>query len=492
LSFGGDEPQVAVEQLLGLNSEEFFAAIFLHQETIRDFLTTTPEKRSATIDRMIGTYLLRTLIKLIDPDVPDKAIGQIRKALEGIDAQLIQASVLNREVILKKKQQYGDPEALPQVLAQALEKLSPVLVELRLPTPATTLDGLNSSLSTARQAQLERVSALTKRAGELDTLRQSYEQAVETNWHPIREQKAQFGDPDDLAEVLRIVRERLVPICQVLSLAQPGALLTDLETSLSAARRAQPTAISRLEQEVAGLNSMQERYNQVAVTDWQKTCEHKAQWGDPDILPSLLTEIQGDLNPILQSLELASPQATLSALEESLAEARRALPVVVGQLERRSGELLALKNRYLQASQEVVEDLAIPPELIARRSGLQHDIDSMSRESTDLKRQLDEQERSRQRHCGFKSRLCLRRSVRLSVFSASLSACRLQGDGVSYTTRFCKSVANIWSRSNRITALYAGRQLATLTVCWAFSAARPPLMWRTRAGSLRRWGNNWT
>ena len=98
LSFPASDPQVAVEQLLGLNSEEFLAAIFLHQETIRDFLTTTPEKRSATIDRMIGTYLLRTLIKLIDPDVPDRAIGEVGKALLGIDAQLIQASVLNRVV----------------------------------------------------------------------------------------------------------------------------------------------------------------------------------------------------------------------------------------------------------------------------------------------------------------------------------------------------------------------------------------------------------
>ena len=61
LSFRAEEPQEAVEKLLGLNYEEFFAAVFLHQETIRDFLTTTPDKRSATIDRMIGTYLLRTL-----------------------------------------------------------------------------------------------------------------------------------------------------------------------------------------------------------------------------------------------------------------------------------------------------------------------------------------------------------------------------------------------------------------------------------------------
>jgi DNA repair exonuclease SbcCD ATPase subunit len=63
VSFPAEDPQAAVEQLIGLNLDEFFAAAFLHQETIREFLTTTPEKRSATIDRMIGTHLLRTLIK---------------------------------------------------------------------------------------------------------------------------------------------------------------------------------------------------------------------------------------------------------------------------------------------------------------------------------------------------------------------------------------------------------------------------------------------
>lgn len=390
LSLSVEDPQIAVEQLLGLNLEEFLAAVFLHQETIRDFLTTTPEKRSATIDRMIGTYLLRTLIKSIDPRVPNKAIEEAQKALQDIDAQLMQASVLNREVILKKKAQHGDPEALPQVLAAALEKLSPILSELGLPIPEPITEDLSSSVSTARQTQLERVSALTKRAGELDTLRQRYEQAIETNWHPTREQKAQFGDPDELPDLLRTVRQCLTLICQELSLAQPGNTLVDLENDLSATRRAQPTAISQLEQQIADLRSMQERYHQAAVTDWQGIAERRAQWGDPGVLPSLFAEIQDELNPILQSLELSMPGATLPSLETSLAEAHRTLPGAVGKLERQSGELIALKDRYVRVSQEVVEDLAIPPESSARRRDLQNGINAMSRESTDLKRQLSD------------------------------------------------------------------------------------------------------
>ncbi len=125
LSFQTHDPQDAIEKLLGLSPEEFYTAVFLHQETIRDFLTTTPEKRSATIDRMIGTSLLRALIKQVDPKVPNKAIEAAQEKIDLIGKTLSQASVLNREMIDRKKAEYGDPETLPHVLADALEKLSP-------------------------------------------------------------------------------------------------------------------------------------------------------------------------------------------------------------------------------------------------------------------------------------------------------------------------------------------------------------------------------
>jgi hypothetical protein len=115
ISFEADDPQAAVEQLIGLGLEEFFAAVFLHQETIRDFITTTPEKRSATIDRMLGTYLLRTLVKVVDPKVPAKAIEEAEEAIERLDRQLSQASVISREVIQKRKEDYGDPAELPLI-----------------------------------------------------------------------------------------------------------------------------------------------------------------------------------------------------------------------------------------------------------------------------------------------------------------------------------------------------------------------------------------
>jgi exonuclease SbcC len=390
LSFSADDPQAAVEQLLGLNSEEFFAAVFLHQETIRDFLTTTPEKRSATIDRMIGTYFLRTLIKLVDPGIPDKAIGEAQNALKRIDLQLSQASVLNREMIQKKKEQYGDPETLPQGLASALQQLTPILMALGLLVPEATLAGLSSSLSAARQVQLERVSALTRQVGEFRALKQRYEHAAETNWQPVRAQKAQFGDPYELPELLEAVHGLLTPICQKLVLAPLGDSLTDLENGLSAARRAQPAAVARLEQEIAALKSLKDRYHQAAVTNWQELSERKSRLGEAQDLPTLLAQALQRLTPILQSLELTIPLPALPALEASLVEARRVLPGMVSKLERQAGELLAQKERYLLASQEVIEALTVPAKLTARRDELKAQIEVINREITTLMQDLNE------------------------------------------------------------------------------------------------------
>jgi hypothetical protein len=322
--------------------------------------------------------------------VPNGAIEEARKAVERIDAQLSQASVLNREVILRKKAQYGDPETLPKVLTRAFEGLSPAFAELGLAPPELTTDGLNAALSNARRAQLERVSSLTKRAGELATLRQRYIQAAETDWHAVREQRSRYGDPGGLPALLGTIQERLAPMCRRLSLMKPGKTLAELENSLTSARRAQPVVISNLEQQSATLNSMRERYHTAAVTKWEGVSERRAQWGDPATLPSLLTRIQHDLKPVLASLGLDTPRPTLPSLEASLTEARRTLPGAVVKLERRASELLALRDRYLQASQDMVEDVTVPPELVARGRELQSRIDHVGKSILGLKGQLND------------------------------------------------------------------------------------------------------
>jgi len=362
LSFSADDPQIAVEQLLGLNSEEFFAAVFLQQETIRDFLTTTPEKRSATIDRMIGTFLLRTLIKLIDPGIPEKAIYEAKKEIERLNTQLSQASVINREVIQKKKEQYGNPESLPKVLYSIKQKLTPAIDELELAIPKPTLENLSNSLAVARKTQLELVGVTSKQVEELVADKRRYEIAAEKNWIPIYKRKEKYGDPIELASLLNTVHSHLIPICEKLNLSQPSSTLTALENALSAARRAQPKYVSQLEQQKASLSTLQNRHRQAAITNWEGVVERKAQFGDPSSLPTLLVEIREEMMPILKAIELATPKVILSDLESSLKDARKALPRKIADLERHATKQLALKEQYQQLSGDIVEDISVPPE----------------------------------------------------------------------------------------------------------------------------------
>lgn len=390
LSIPADDSQSAIEQLLGLNMDEFYAAVFLYQETIRDFLTTTPEKRSATVDRMIGTYLLRTLIKAIDPKVPDKSIRDAQNALQAIDDRLVEASVLNREMILNKRAQYGDPAELPRLLTDVLAELTPTLSELGLPIPDPTPENLRLALGSARRTQLERANALTKRASELDALRQRLDRAIDADWHHVRQKRAQLGGVGDLSVLVGTVRQSLALICAKFSLAEPGTALSDLQETLSAVQRAQPNEISRLEQQIARVRSLQARYHEMAVVDCQAIAERKAQWGDPSTLHILLGDIKDELDPVLFSLDLPLSKPDLTSLEGSLARISKVLPGVVGRLERKSAEHLALKDRYLQLSQEIVEDLTMPPELLARQGELQGSMEHLSRDIANLHRQLSE------------------------------------------------------------------------------------------------------
>ena len=392
ISFEVDDPQAAVERLIGLGREEFFAAVFLHQETIRDFITTTLERRSATIDRMIGTYLLRALVKAVDPKVPAKAIEEAEKSIERLDRQLSQASVISREVIQKRKEEYGDPAGLPQLLGGVRRDLVPIAEKLGLSAPEAALAGLGRSLTTARQGQLETVSNLENRAGRLSALKERYEQAAVTSWQTIHQRREQYGAPADLPNLLGEIRRDLIPIIEKLELVTPQAIIAELEKSLAAARRAQPSIIGQLEKKIGHLGTLKERYEQAAVTGWQTVHQWRELYGDPADLPNLLGEIQRDLIPITENLALATPKVTIAELEKSLAAARRAQPSTIGQLEKKIGQIGTLKERYEHTSQEVIEDVSIPSELENRRAQMQAQIDALNREIPVLTRQLNKRQ----------------------------------------------------------------------------------------------------
>lgn len=361
IPFETDDPQAAVEQLIGLSLEEFFAAVFLHQETIRDFITTAPEKRSATIDRMLGTYLLRTLVKVIDPKVPAKAIEEAEEAIKQLDQQLSQASVISREMIQKRKEEHGDPTKLPQLLEDIRQDLVPIAEKLGLSAPEAALAGLESSLAAARQAQLNTVSALENQAGQLGTLKERYEQASVTSWQVIQERKDKYGDPADLPNLLEEIQQHLTPIVKTLGLPVPEVTINSLESSLTATRRAQLTTSGSLEKKAGQLGTLKERYEQISK-------EVIEDISVPIELESRRNELQARIST--QNREIAVLIHQLNqrrATEQDLAELRRevqALPGLRNDIEEMKRKLETLEaagkqgtlyNQILAVGQEYLE-----------------------------------------------------------------------------------------------------------------------------------------
>lgn len=65
-SYQDENAKVYLEQRLGLNIEEVSRSKFLHQETIRDALTYSPTKRSAVIEKLLGTYDIKEFTKALN------------------------------------------------------------------------------------------------------------------------------------------------------------------------------------------------------------------------------------------------------------------------------------------------------------------------------------------------------------------------------------------------------------------------------------------
>ncbi|MGH9089898.1 MAG: AAA family ATPase [Acidimicrobiales bacterium] len=61
----GSEANTALFRLLGLTFEDFYRAVYLHQESIRGLLTDDPRVRNEALDRLFGVEKLRDMLKAL-------------------------------------------------------------------------------------------------------------------------------------------------------------------------------------------------------------------------------------------------------------------------------------------------------------------------------------------------------------------------------------------------------------------------------------------
>lgn len=82
------EAQNKLIEALGLNEDEFYATIYLHQEAIRDFITSKPQDRSVTIDKMLGTYTLRELIDSLPLTIVQRRRSEVQSLINEIESSI--------------------------------------------------------------------------------------------------------------------------------------------------------------------------------------------------------------------------------------------------------------------------------------------------------------------------------------------------------------------------------------------------------------------
>jgi DNA repair exonuclease SbcCD ATPase subunit len=63
--FSGSEADTALFRLLGLTFEDFYRAVYLHQESIRGLLTDDPRVRNEALDRLFGVEKLRDMLRAL-------------------------------------------------------------------------------------------------------------------------------------------------------------------------------------------------------------------------------------------------------------------------------------------------------------------------------------------------------------------------------------------------------------------------------------------
>ena len=341
LSFQANDPQGALEELIGLDLDEFSAAVHLHQETIRDFLTTSPEERSATIDRMIGTHLLRTLIKVVDPKVPNAAIVRSEERIENLERQLSQASIMSRQMIRERKEKYGDPRELPDLLRSLRQEIAALVrsgLEVGLAESESTAENLETAVDNARHSQMNAVSGLESEIGNLEVLKSRYVQATETSWEPVRQHRAEHGDPAELPDRMEVAHSLIASMSAKLSLPEPAKTAAAMQKWLSSAHSRQVEMASDLEAKAGRLDALRERYAQAV-----------GELVEEEAVPSALIDRQKKLRE--QADELNKHIARLQEQFDQLKLNEKRLAELHGEIQ----ELDSLRQIAQQIDKEIEE-----------------------------------------------------------------------------------------------------------------------------------------
>lgn len=166
---------------LGINFDDIIRNIVLHQQTIRETLSTKPVEQSRAIDRLLGTLEIREFTEALDPKRQIlNTKNELTERIEALERDRVQFTIKLREQLEQEKknlilQGYDQSEiflkAVARVSRSLILEVKKIMSSLSAPSftfsiPTPTLDSILSCMSELETSleRLERfrVDALTE------------------------------------------------------------------------------------------------------------------------------------------------------------------------------------------------------------------------------------------------------------------------------------------------------------------------------------------
>jgi DNA repair exonuclease SbcCD ATPase subunit len=155
--FEGDEAESAIFRILGLTFEDFYRAVYLHQESIRGLLIDDPRVRNEALDRLFGVEKLRDMLKALSgstkpvKDALDKlersqatAVAKLTGAVIQVEEQRAHALEDAKKRGLKESEL--TVETLTEIGKQVLSQLEGMAKATRAPFKEQSVPGESSEV----------------------------------------------------------------------------------------------------------------------------------------------------------------------------------------------------------------------------------------------------------------------------------------------------------------------------------------------------------
>lgn len=413
----GAEANTALFRLLGLTFEDFYRAVYLHQESIRGLLTDDPRVRNEALDRLFGVEKLRDMLKALSGstkpvrDALDKlekskstavarltgAVGQVeeqrqralddakKKELSEADLTFAAVAQLARQVIQRletlaasidaKIKDQSEPDDIGGVdsfsrrVTEAIKVIRQTASNAAIAANTSKkIAAVDGALSTLRRlvALLDgvdkSVAELQQRFGDLDTLDEQ-KATAQAAVQQFREAQERLGISerivqDTLAYLQASVDESNCPACG--QEIERDALIVRLETHLSDDLRTEMEAAHKSEMEQQGRIGDLD----AAITKRSRLRNERQQYSEEaekartEVRALLPTDVADD--HLIDALEaqkgkLFQQAATVDTERDKREEEIEAIQSLMGRL-REIARFLELDANYQEASSRLGKD----------------------------------------------------------------------------------------------------------------------------------------